>query len=131
MLLISFSLFPTFSLRQMTTNIQASLLTSKCSLFASENCLPSFGMFEWFSSNGRSYWNLVEGCSSFRRYFNQIYWEKMPTKVIITSAKSSTFPIFAQYLPRQNFWKFSRNSSWRFLSKGNKAWSRCESQEDR
>ena len=113
-------------------------------------------MFEWLKSSGQSYWNLLKGCfsfiwrlfacvpccrndkdatsyegyqkyNSFRRYFNEIYREKLSNKLIITSAKQSLFSIFVQYLTWQSFWKFYEKSCWRFLSKCGKASSGCES----
>ena len=91
-------------------------------------CLLSSGMFEWFSPYGWSYWNFVLACfedfacvpccrndndvtsyegpqklNSFGRYFNQIYWDKLLNKLIITVEKKSllsTLAILAQIVTR-------------------------------
>ena len=50
--------------------------------------------------------------NSFRRYFNQIYWDKLLNKFIITVKKKSflsTFAIFAQIVTRHGK-KFSKIS---------------------
>ena len=52
--------------------------------------------------------------NSFRRYFNQIYSDKMLNKLIITLAEKSLFSILAECVIWLKCWKFSKKSSWRF-----------------
>ena len=78
-------------------------------LASKTTCVPCY-----LNENDRTSYEGPPKFNSFRRYFNQIYSDKMLNKLIITLAEKSLFSILAECVTWLKCWKFSKKLSWRF-----------------
>ena len=98
MLFISFTLFHTFSLRQHTINFERCLLSPEHSLFTLKGCFSLLWILCLCACCRNDNVTSYDGPQKFnplRRYFNQIYSDKLLSKLIINLAKKSLFSILA------------------------------------